>query len=277
MCNRKQERQEHTIIDNNEALLNKYNLEIGVGLNKVDDLVPSRYFYTAINTSSTYSEIENKLQSYYATQDLDNPNICAQKECDLVATRIAKIIDENHFILSPITLKVIHKKLFCGVFSQINEKYVGNFRDFNITKDEVILGGESVSYGKYDEMLEYLNYDFEVEINKNYALIPKGQWSKHIAHFISNLWQIHPFVEGNTRTIAVFTIKYLRHKGISCDNGIFKKHSKYFRNALAIANYANAKKGIMSDSSYLISFFKKLIENPSLKLKRMPKKIISKP
>lgn len=270
----KQEKQEHIIIDDKQMPYDRQNLEIGLGLNKVDDLVPSHYFYVALNESRTYGEIEDKLKSYYATQDLGNPQICTERECDLVATRIAKIIDENHFILSPVALKIIHKKLFCGVFSQIDEKYVGNFRDFNIAKNEKILGGKSVSYGKYDEILEYLNYDFEVEANKNYGIIKKEQWSKNIAHFISNLWQIHPFSEGNTRTIAVFTIKYLRHKGIPCDNSIFKEHSKYFRNALVVANYGDTKQGIMSDNSYLISFFKKLIENPSLELKKMPKKII---
>lgn len=118
-------------------------------------------------------------------------------------------------------------------------------------------------------MVEYLNYDFEVESSTNYALIKRAQWSNNITRFISNIWQIHPFAEGNTRTIAVFAIKYLRHKGIPYDNA--KEHSKYFRNALVLANYGNIDKGIMPDNSYLESFLKKLIENPALEIKKMPK------
>ncbi|MGX2983071.1 Fic family protein [Helicobacter sp. 23-1045] len=267
------EKQEHAIIDNENLPYKKENVEIGVGLNKVDNLMPSKYFYTAIAQSNTYNEIESQLQAYYATQNLSDMAICNEKQCDLVSIRIAKMLDENHFILSPATLKVIHKKLFSGIFTKIDEKYVGNFRDFNIAKKEAILGDKSVHYGNYDEIIEYLNYDFSAEANKNYALIKKEQWSKNIAHFIANIWQIHPFAEGNTRTIAVFTIKYLRSKGILCDNAIFKEHSKYFRNALVMANYSDIQKGIALNKVYLESFFKKLIENPSLKLEPMPQNI----
>ena len=268
------EKQEHKIIDYKAKPYKKDNLEIGVGLNQVDDLKPSNYFYKAISESKTYNDIEEKLQKYYEKQDLSSPQIRAEKECDLVATRIAQILEENHFQMSPAALKVIHKKLFSGVFSQVDEKYVGNFRDYNIAKEEAILGGESIHYGQYDEMVEYLNYDFEVESSTNYALIKRAQWSNNITRFISNIWQIHPFAEGNTRTIAVFAIKYLRHKGIPCDNTLFKEHSKYFRNALVLANYGNIDKGIMPDNSYLESFFKKLIENPALEIKKMPENVM---
>lgn len=270
------ETQEHKIVDYKAKPYKKENLEIGVGLNQVDNLKPSSYFYKAVNESKTYGEIENKLKAYYATKDLNDSKIRAEKECDIVATRIAQAIEENHFQLSPAALKVIHKRLFSGVFNQINEKYVGNFRDYNIEKAEPILCGESVKYGQYDEMVEYLNYDFETESNKNYALIPKEQWSKNVANFISNIWGIHPFAEGNTRTTAVFIIKYLRDKNIPCDNTLFKEHSKYFRNALVLANYGNVNKGIIPNNSYLESFFKKLIENPALELKKMPENIMQK-
>lgn len=270
-----QEKQWHKMIYNEIQSYKQINIDIGIGLNQVDDLKPSKYFYKAISQSKTYNDIEKKLKDYYDKQDLNNPQIHAEKECDLVSTRIARIIEENHFQMSPAALKIIHRKLFSGVFHQISEKYVGNFRDYNIEKEEPILCGESVSYGQYDEIIEYLNYDFEIEAKKNYALIPKEQWSKNVARFISNIWGIHPFVEGNTRTIAIFTIKYLRNKSIPCDNALFKDNSKYFRNALVLANYGNVNKGIMADNSYLECFFKKLIEDSALKLKEMPKNIMT--
>lgn len=268
------EKQEHSIIDEKSQKYKRENIEIGIGLNKVDNLTPSQYFYTAIKESKTYYEIEEKLKNYYAKQDLNNPITKAEQECDLVATRIAQIIDENHFVLSPIALKSIHKRLFDGVFSQINEKYVGNFRDYNITKKEPILNGESVKYGEYNEILEYLSYDFEMEKNKNYTKIQRNEWGRHIARFISNIWQIHPFIEGNTRTTAVFTIKYLNQIGIPCDNTIFKQHSKYFRNALVLASYGNTLKGIFPDDSYLKSFLNKFILDSKLQLKQMPTNIM---
>lgn len=271
-----EEKQEHIIIDYKKKPYKQGNLDIGVGLNQVDNLKPSSYFYKAISESKTYGEIEDKLTIYYHKQNQNDPKIQAEKECDLVSIRIAQILDENHFKMTIVALKNIHKKLFSGVFSRINEKYVGNFRDYNIEKKEPILDGDSVNYGQYDEMVEYLEYDLEAESRKNYALIPKEQWSKNIAKFVSNIWEIHPFAEGNTRTTAVFTIKYLRYKNIPCDNTLFKEKSKYFRNALVLANYGNMQKGITPDSSYLESFFKKLIENPALELKKMPKNIMDK-
>lgn len=155
-----QEKQEHTIIDYKKKPYKKDNLDIGIGLNQVDNLKPSNYFYKVINESKTYSEIEDKLKAYYHKQTQNDPKIQAEKECDLVSIRIAQIIEENHFQMSIVALKNIHKKLFSGVFSQINEKYVGNFRDYNIEKKEPILDGDSVNYGQYDEMVEYLEYDF---------------------------------------------------------------------------------------------------------------------
>ena len=81
----------------------------------------------------------------------------------------------------------------------------------------------------------------------------------HIAKFISGIWQIHPFGEGNTRTTAVFTIKYLRSIGFDVNNDLFADNSWYFRNALVRANYRNVLKGIEPDITFLISFFRNLM------------------
>jgi fido (protein-threonine AMPylation protein) len=82
---------------------------------------------------------------------------------------------------------------------------------------------------------------------------------EHFATFIAGLWQIHPFAEGNTRTTAVFAIKYLRTIGVKVENDMFKEHSWYFRNALVRANYRNMANGIDPDISYLVLFFRNLL------------------
>ena len=80
--------------------------------------------------------------------------------------------------------------------------------------------------------------------------------SSNIAKFISGIWQIHAFREGNTRTTAVFTIQYLRSLGYKVNNEMFAKHSWYFRNALVRANYRNIQKGIEYSPIYLVRFFR---------------------
>ena len=83
----------------------------------------------------------------------------------------------------------------------------------------------------------------------------------HLAVFVSRLWQIHIFGEGNTRTTAVFFIKYLRTLGFSATNDIFAENAWYFRNALVRANYTNLQKGIHETTEYLEVFLRNLLLN----------------
>ena len=83
----------------------------------------------------------------------------------------------------------------------------------------------------------------------------------HLAVFISGLWQIHIFGEGNTRTTVVFFIKYLRTLGFSVTNDIFAENAWYFRNALVRANYTNLQKGIHETTEYLEAFLRNLLLN----------------
>lgn len=245
--------------------INYENILIGIGLNQVDNLKPSEYFYKAVENSSSYEELEEKIIEYY--KNADNKEIARTKECDLVSQRIAKIIDDEGFSFSPITLKSIHRKIFTGIFPQTMEKYVGNFRKVNIFKEEAILNGKSVNYANYDDILDLLEYDFEKEKKNDYSKMNNDELIKKISNFVSNIWQIHPFREGNTRTIAVFTIKYLNSIGFEVNNDIFKEYSKYFRNALVLSNYADKDKSI--DVLYLESFFKKLLIDKNLELKEI--------
>lgn len=258
------------ITENN--IINKENIEIAVGLGLVDNLKPSKYFYEAVNRSKTYTELEYNIKNYY---DNNKKGMSSkeegEKECDIVSINIAKYLEKSGFTFSPVSLQTIHKNLFTGAFPQGLEKYVGVFRDVNISKKEDVLGGEkSVEYGNYDEIGDMLYYDFGLEKNRDYTKMSKEEQAISVAKFISGVWQIHPFREGNTRTIAVFAIKYLKSKGFEANNDIFKENSKYFRDALVLANYENLKDNIRSDFSYLESFFNKFILNKEIELKLLP-------
>ena len=140
-------------------------------------------------------------------------------------------------------------------------------RKYNFTKSEWVLNGDTVIYGDYRELEATLQYDFKVEKEFKYKGLSINKIIDHLALFIANLWQIHVFEEGNTRTIAVFVIKYLRTLGFDVTNDIFAKNAWYFRNALVRANYNDFRNGEFEDRSYLILFLRNLLLGEENELK----------
>ncbi len=234
---------------------NKYVIETGIGLQDVDKLKNSSYF---INESERYikgeitlSELEQIVSSYYKEKTKADERT---EEADFIAVRIAQIISEDTFTFTVGQLLSIHKRLFDGVFS-----HAGKLRTYNFSKKEWVLDGASVMYGDYRELADTLEYDFAMEKQFNYSKLSMDEIINHLAVFVSNLWQIHAFEEGNTRTTAVFFIKYLRSLGFEVTNDVFAKNAWYFRNALVRANYKNLQKGIVEERAFLIKFLRNLL------------------
>ena len=236
---------------------NKCIIETGIGLQDVDNLKNSSYF---INESERYIkgeisllELENIISSYYKSKPQEEER---SEEADKNAIRIAKILSDDSFTFTVGQLISIHKQLFEDVFP-----HAGKIRTYNFIKKEWVLDGASVWYGDYRELESTLQYDFNVEKRFDYSRLSIDEMIDHLAIFISNLWQIHAFEEGNTRTTAVFVIKYLRSLGFDDTNDTFAKHAWYFRNALVRAKYKHIRKGIFEDRSYLIKFLRNLLLN----------------
>lgn len=238
----------------------------GIGLNKVDHLEPSKYLLDLsqknIDGKLTYTQVEDLLKDYYHTQDISKIKIRKEKECDLVSLRIAILLEDKSFGFSPITLKNIHRFLFKDIYD-----FAGTYRNYNISKKELILNGDTVKYVNYQEIESYFEYDFKKEKEFDYSKLSKEELIEHIAKFTSSIWQIHPFGEGNTRTTAVFIEKYLNSLGFNVNNDMFKEHSLYFRNALVRSNYGNIPKGIYPTFEYLVMFFENLLLEKENKLK----------
>ena len=127
--------------------------------------------------------------------------------------------------------------------------------------------GDSVNYLNWEDLRRALDWDIEQEKNFSYKGLTDDEKIEHIAKFISGIWQIHAFREGNTRTTAIFTIQYLRSLGYEVNHEMFAKHSWYFRNALVRANYRNIQKGIDYSPIYLVRFFRNLLLKDSWVLK----------
>ncbi len=230
---------------------------VGIGLQDVDGLKPSEYLYETakknINGEITVDEAGELINSYYEMKQgrVDQ----GAEEADKVSQRIAKLLSEKAFSFSPTQYMAIHKTLFMGIYS-----HAGRLRDYNISKKEWVLEGDSVSYGSASTLRETLEYDFSQERAFRYNGLTMDEIVRHLAVFISGLWQIHVFGEGNTRTTAVFFIKYLRQLGFDADNDLFAENSWYFRNALVRANYNNIKKGIYETTEYLEKFLRNLLQ-----------------
>lgn len=236
-----------------------YAWSTAIGLQQVDGLTPSKYlFETAkrnIDGEISVAEATSIIDSYYESKtDRSGNDNERTEEADKVSSRIAQILSEKSFNFSPSYLIALHGRLFAGIF-----KFAGKIRDYDISKKEWVLDGDSVMYGAAFELKAALDYDFEQERHFSYKNLTLEETVKHITFFVSRLWQIHAFGEGNTRTTAVFMIKYLRSLGFNADNELFAENSWYFRNALVRANYNNLQKGIHENPEFLEKFFRNLL------------------
>lgn len=226
----------------------------------MDKLKPSKYLIdTAIQNIEgkiTLKEAQNLIDIYYKERPVHLSDDERTEEADKVSSRIAEILSETAFSFSPNEYISIHRKLFHGIY-----KHAGKIRDYNITKKEWVLDGATVMYGSASELMATLEYDFSQEKDFTYKGLSMDGIIHHLAVFISRLWQIHIFGEGNTRTTAVFFIKYLRLLGFSATNDIFAENAWYFRNALVRANYTKLQKGIYETTEYLELFLRNLLLN----------------
>ena len=229
-----------------------------IGLQAVDGLKTSDYLKATarkhIEGEIDIDEARELIKAYYRSKTVREPDDEERQEADKASANITKILSSNTFDFSPNGLISLHRRIFEGVF-----KHAGKLRDYDITKKEWVLEGDTVNYMNWEDLRMALNYDIEQERKFSYKGISQDDMIAHLASFVSGIWQIHAFGEGNTRTTAVFTILYLRHIGFKVTNDMFAQHSWYFRNALVRANYKNAIKGVNYSPVYLERFFRNLL------------------
>ena len=243
---------------------------VAIGLQAVDGLKTSEYLQETarrnIEGEITIDEARELVKQYYVKKTAHDEGDEDREEADRVSSNISKLLQTDAFTYSVAGLSAIHRAIFEGVF-----KHAGRFRDYDISKKEWVLRGDSVLYGRWQDLRMAIEYDLEQERQFDYTPLDKDQMVEHLAKFVACLWQIHPFGEGNTRTTAIFAIKYLRSQGFSVNNDLFERHSWYFRNALVRANYRNLQKGINYEPLFLVRFFRNLLlgENNTLKNRYM--------
>lgn len=240
--------------------------QTAIGLQAVDGLNTSAYLLDTakdhIEGKITIDEAQQRIHSYYEQRIIRTEIENETKEADIVSARIAKLLGEKAFQFSPAEWLSIHRRLFESVFS-----HAGQIRQYNITKKEWVLNGDTVIYADWNSIKDTLDYDFAAEKQFSYEGLSVDAAVKHLAKFASDIWQIHPFGEGNTRATAVFMIKYMKTFGFRVNNDAFEKNSWYFRNALVRANYMNLQKGVHSTTKFLEMFFSNLLLGTDYELK----------
>ena len=242
------------------------NRKTAIGLQAVDGLQPSAYLIDVakrnIEGEISLDETRKLIDSYYQSKTVRTPKDEDEEEADKVSANIAKILASKTFAFNTNGYVSLHRRIFEGIF-----KHAGEIRQYDISKKEWVLEGDSVNYLNWEDLRRALDWDIEQEKNFSYKGLTDDEKIEHIAKFISGIWQIHAFREGNTRTTAIFTIQYLRSLGYEVNNEMFAKHSWYFRNALVRANYRNIQKGIDYSPIYLVRFFRNLLLKDSWVLK----------
>lgn len=232
--------------------------QTAIGLQAVDGLQVSDYLKNAarkhIEGEINIDEARELVNQYYITKTAHDANDEGREEADRVSTNIVKVLSSPTFNFTTGGYQSVHRRVFEGVL-----KHAGEFRTYDITKKEWVLDGDTVLYLNWEDLRRAIDYDMEQERAYTYKGKNPDEMINHLTRFVSGLWQIHAFGEGNTRTTAVFTIQYLRSLGFGVDNDQFAKHSWYFRNALVRANYRNVAKGIEYTPVYLERFFRNLL------------------
>ncbi len=243
-----------------------------IGLQAVDGLKVSDYLRKA---AESYIRGERTLDETGAlVRDYHTPGSATFEEggresleADLVSQRIAEVLARGSFALVPEMPRIIHKQLFADMPPDAYRP--GEYKLELLVKQEEVLNGDSVLYADPTLVEQSLRYLFEREREAgDYGLMLKGAELFRFTRFIALIWQVHPFQEGNTRTVAVLAALYLRQLGYNVGNEPFEHHARYFRDALVRANYRNAVAGVLPDLGYAERFFDNLVNGATHRLDR---------
>lgn len=241
------------------------NWAVGIGLQDVDGLKTSDYLQQIavrnVEGEITIDEAQQLISKYYVEHGHAAP--VGEEEADKVASNIARVLGEKAFSMSTEGFASIHRRIFTGVYT-----FAGEFRKVNIIKSEWVLNGDTVIYAPFEDIKATLDYDINLEKEFTYKSLSQARVVEHFSRFISGIWQIHPFREGNTRVTAIFAIKYLRSLGFNANNRPFEQNAKYFRDALVRANYRNIVKGIDIDLTGLTNFLENILFGAKHELKK---------
>ena len=159
-------------------------------------------------------------------------------EEEIVPVRMIALRKQGMTISSVFDIQKIHGFLFKTLFD-----WAGNFRTITVYKREPILDGASVDYIPHEYIKEEMNALDETFKSINWDSLNHDEKINRVASIVQELWQIHCFREGNTRTVALFLYFLLKTLNIHINPDFLGKNAKYFRNSLVLASlYSRSRK-----------------------------------
>jgi fido (protein-threonine AMPylation protein) len=232
--------------------------QTAIGLQAADRLSTSDYLrQTAqkhIDGKIDIGQVNELITRYYLEMNAQDASDSETEDADKVAVNIVRILLSEKLDLSIEGLSTLHRSIFDGVYEN-----AGTPRTTEMSKREWVLGGDSISFTEAEQLLPSLEYCISKEKYFSYDGISTDSLISHLSEFISEIWHLCPFGEGNSRFTTLFTILYLNYLGINFKFDTFKNDSWYFHNALVRAKYRDLVKNINYETIYLERFFRNLL------------------
>ena len=232
--------------------------QTAIGLQAAESLRTSDYLLQTaqkhIDGKISLDNVQEQIEGYHFERNEHDAGDPEKEEADKVAVNITRILLTQAVDLSANGLSRLHRKIFEGVYEN-----AGILREEDVSKREWVLGGEPLKFISFENLQEALENCLAKESRHNYKEDSSDELVSHLSEFISKIWHINAFGEGNTRFTAVFTLLYLHHLGISIKSDTFKNESWYFHNALVRANFRDIQKNIDYEPVYLERFFRNML------------------
>ena len=126
-----------------------------------------------------------------------------------------KLIDINEFSKNECNgdlLKKIHSHIFEDIYD-----WAGEYRTVPIYKEEVVLPGLSLEYEQPNKIEEELNKALQEMNSLDWNNKKIDELSLQLTKSLAKIWRIHPFRDGNTRTVVTFANIFSKIKGFNLD------------------------------------------------------------
>lgn len=180
-----------------------------------------------IYTDKSTGVLINKLK-------ITDPELLKQAEADIVIVRLKEILGSEDFTYGYESYLKLHQQMFQDIYP-----FAGELRKIDMQKSERILSGFPMIFGDKSQISKQLRKVFkEKEINFEAS---KEEIVAQLVDFMSSIWEIHPFREGNTRSIITYTMKYIKHSGLKIDENLLLQSFAYIRDALVMSVYQEPK------------------------------------
>ena len=132
---------------------------------------------------------------------------------------------------TPAGLCEIHRFLFGDIYD-----WAGKYRIINIEKREKLLAGRSVWYSNDEDIPLDLENAFQELLSQDWPQFSRQDFVRHLTACFPKIWQVHPFREGNTRTLVMLMTFFVEHHGFYMDQELLAASSGYVRDSLVMAS-----------------------------------------